>query len=72
MPCCATGWEDDEKMTDKEKIELLKSRLLLVLSCVDYTAGHCIVREMVGAALPTAIIEMAREALGLVSEEADQ
>lgn len=40
----------------------LRAALLLVLDQVDYTVGACRFTEMVGAALPTSVIDRARKA----------
>ena len=39
-----------------------KQWLLTVLDCVDYTIGNCRLNEMIGAILPSEIIEQARKA----------
>lgn len=43
--------------------ERLRKALMLMLDCVDYTKGSCGLTEMVGGALPSKIISIAREAL---------
>lgn len=42
--------------------ENLHTSLKLILDCVDYVRGNCRVNEMVGAVLPTEILERARKA----------
>jgi hypothetical protein len=37
--------------------------LATILDACDYTAGNCGVTEMVGAVLPTELIQLARQAL---------
>ena len=39
-----------------------KQWLLVILDCVDYTRGSCRLNEMIGAVLPSEIIEQARQA----------
>jgi hypothetical protein len=41
----------------------LVAALHLILDSVDYTAGACGLTEMVGAVLPTVVIERARAAI---------
>jgi hypothetical protein len=41
----------------------VRDALLLVLDQVDYMRGACAITEMVGAALPVEVIEIARAAL---------
>jgi hypothetical protein len=45
------------------KEEAIKAALETILDAVDYTKGACSVTEMVGAVLPTVLIERARAAL---------
>ena len=47
----------------KQERDQFKSILLVILDCVDYTAGNCRVNEMVGAVLPREVIERARQAV---------
>lgn len=49
--------------TDKALIEDLEAVLLLLLDSVDYTAGACGPTEMIGAVLPTVVIDRARAAI---------
>lgn len=50
-------------MTDSEKAAKLRAVLLVVLDQVDYTNNACGVTEMVGAVLPSSVINQARKVL---------
>ena len=51
------------KIVLEDKADELRTVLLLVLDCVDYTRGNCRMNEMVAAVLPKEIIERARKAV---------
>lgn len=51
------------KIILEDKADELRTALLLVLDCVDYTHGNCRMNEMVAAVLPKEIIERARKAV---------
>lgn len=48
--------------------EPLRAALLLVLDQVDYTNGACSATNMVGACLPTKVIDIARAALATTKD----
>lgn len=50
-------------MKDHEKIMALRAALQVILDQVDYTAGACRPVEMVGACLPTNIIDKTKKTL---------
>lgn len=65
-------FEEAEKAVDKlaatamkvkQERDQFKSILLVILDCVDYTAGNCRANEMVGAVLPREVIERVRLAV---------
>lgn len=45
------------------RAERLKTALMLILDCADYTSGACGLTEMIGGVLPRQIIDRARDAL---------
>lgn len=53
----------DELETTRRQRDNLQAALLLVLDQVDYTRGACSLTEMVGACLPTQVIDRARAAV---------
>lgn len=46
-----------------QRLDEIRSALLVVLDCVDYTSGNCSINEMVGAVLPKECIASARQAV---------
>ncbi len=57
------GFFEPEPPSQQERIDKLRTALLLVLDNIDYEAGNCRVNEMIGAVLPREVLRKAREAV---------
>ena len=51
--------------TDSEKMEAMRTALLLILDNIDYEAGNCRINEMIGAVLPKEMLRIAKSAVKL-------